>query len=166
MNRQIFVRELVNNRGLLQALSGALFSTVKTTIDASGSPSNLHPIDLVHPVIRKRRYSPVIGDFKCVLNVKGISKKFCLQDTLNVWLDTLNLLQFMNPQVWVDRRRYKVEYENKVRPPFPLLNLLPESVLMDTYAPPAPIFFLPPSVPYPLVVDFRLQHWDLIWDTL
>lgn len=51
--------------------------------DLSNSPSGVvpehvhRPLNCGHPILLHRRYSPCIGDLKCVLNVPGVARKFC-----------------------------------------------------------------------------------------
>lgn len=87
-------------------------------------PTRLNPVlDPLHPILTHRRYSPCIGDLKCVLNVPGVANLFssipklqsgrtfqkrCL---LDAWIETLSLLQNMDTQRWRRVEQGHVEQE-------------------------------------------------------
>ncbi|CAM9987897.1 unnamed protein product, partial [Discosporangium mesarthrocarpum] len=61
-----------------------------------------------HVVLRHRRYMPIIGDLKCVLNIEGVPRRFlgvCLRD----WVRVLTIVQLMNSQH--RKQQSHVEYE-------------------------------------------------------
>jgi len=67
LNRTTFVNYLVANHQLLHSITSALYTAYSyATVEGGG-------IDTDHHVMRRRRYSHVVSDLKCVLNVENIS---------------------------------------------------------------------------------------------
>jgi hypothetical protein len=59
-------------------------------------------------ILRMRRYGVVISDFKCLLNVKTIPKKFIMQG-IKPWIDTLKIISQNNKSVLRGRALPKTE---------------------------------------------------------
>uniref|UniRef100_A0A7S1FYU0 E3 ubiquitin-protein ligase n=1 Tax=Corethron hystrix TaxID=216773 RepID=A0A7S1FYU0_9STRA len=74
--------------------------------------SHRQPLDLSHPVMTNRRYSPVISDLKCVLNVVGIARVYSSK-CLDPWLAVLRRAQEMDPQKWIGLKGIHVIEEPK-----------------------------------------------------
>ena len=70
-----------------------------------------------HPVLINRRYSPVVSDLKCVLNVDGMPQRFCYPTEskfpLQVWIEALSLSQCLDGQVWRLKDQGHVEIEDR-----------------------------------------------------
>ena len=71
-------------------------------------------VSMTHPVLLHRRYSPIIADLKCVLNIDGVAEQFVSTPTcLKPWLGALSRVHGIDAQ----RRRgdtdFHVEYESR-----------------------------------------------------
>jgi hypothetical protein len=85
-------------------------------------------LDPMHPVLLHKRYIPCVSDFKYVLNVKGMARIFSsislnrssssrlkrksLQ-SLDAFLETLKIGQYMDEQIWRKTEEGHVENETK-----------------------------------------------------
>jgi len=104
LNRSTFVSDLVENYELLQVLATSLHNVLVKT-------KKFDCIDTEHSVLRYRRYAPVMGDLKCVLNISGFAQVF-LDSCLRHLLDILELINDCHPQVRRDSGAH-VEYESR-----------------------------------------------------
>mmetsp|Transcript_4153 Transcript_4153/g.6352 ORF Transcript_4153/g.6352 Transcript_4153/m.6352 type:complete len:1971 (+) Transcript_4153:47-5959(+) len=65
-----------------------------------------------HPILLHRRYSPIIADLKCVLNIEGMSEAF-LEKCLGTWLGVLSRVHGIDPQVRRAAGQPHIEFENR-----------------------------------------------------
>lgn len=93
LNRATFVNDLVEDYSLLSRLSDSLKDTISSAV---GDPMlTKHPVPRVlpdHPILVSRRYSPLIGDLKCVLNIDGMSRRFCVDPPADAIDESTELL--------------------------------------------------------------------------
>ena len=99
LNRVTYVLDLVQGRDLLGKLGKSLFETLAVAVRPHSFGDRLDPN---HFILTHRRYSPCISDFKCVLNVDGMSRVIAARrgTFLTDWIATLSLAQFMDAHKW------------------------------------------------------------------
>lgn len=99
LNRVTYVLDLVQGRDLLGKLGKSLFETLVVAVRPQNFGDRLDPN---HFILTHRRYSPCISDFKCVLNVDGMSRVIAARrgTFLTDWIATLSLAQFMDAHKW------------------------------------------------------------------
>ena len=99
LNRVTYVLDLVQGRDLLGKLGKSLYETLLVAVRQESTGDRLDPN---HFILTHRRYSPCISDFKCVLNVDGMSRVIAARrgTFLTDWIATLSLAQFMDAQKW------------------------------------------------------------------
>jgi len=88
LNRKAYVLDLAENRGLLNKLVTAFYITLRQAVlkdsqDQKYGNRWTDRLDSNHPVLTNRRYSPCVSDLKCVLNVDGMSRRFCVSRRRN-----------------------------------------------------------------------------------
>jgi hypothetical protein len=112
LNRVTYVLDLVQGRDLLGKLGKSLLETLTV---AARSPYLNGRLDPNHFVLTHRRYSPCISDFKCVLNVDGMSRVIAARGGtfLSDWISTLSLAQFMDSHIWRHWAQGHIEDESR-----------------------------------------------------
>jgi len=137
LNRPAFVNELVGQRKFLDILVQALGDMIQravlptpsslppSSLSEAAPPPSISPYSFLsfreqqiygslhvsHPVLRYRRYSPVVADLKFVLNVPGVSAHFA-KACMDAWIARLLLpLQYVHSQK--RELREHVAYESR-----------------------------------------------------
>lgn len=106
----------------IECSDGRIDEELEATADAGqvtvSSPELRSALSCGHPILQHRRYSPMIADLKCVLNVPGVARRFCVdpphdvevdleldrrlrrrrqRDCFGLWTQALSSIQGMDP---------------------------------------------------------------------
>lgn len=129
LNRATFVTDLVATHSLLETLAISLYRTLDSAVVESLSlrddecrdeqddnwtelAAKRRVVSMTHLVLLHRRYSPVIADLKCVLNIEGMSEQFVAR-CLGPFLCALSRVHGVDAQTRLSKDHPHVEWESR-----------------------------------------------------